>query len=99
MQIRVIAIPTAVAPLPGPIFIHAAPCSRYDEQGGFPVELLAHPLTLAGYGAGRGLREEVHVGDGPVEAVLAQLLARQDVDYIHVRDTAAGCYDFRIERG
>jgi hypothetical protein len=27
-----------------------------------------------------------------------RLLDRSDVAYIHVRDTAAGCYDFRIER-
>ncbi|HXG70076.1 MAG TPA: DUF1203 domain-containing protein [Gemmatimonadaceae bacterium] len=54
-------------PLPGPIFIHAESCARYDERGGFPVDLCAHPLTLAGYSAGRVLREEVHVGAGPVE--------------------------------
>ena len=36
--------------------------------------------------------------DGEVEAVLQSLLERPDVDYIHVRDTAAGCYDFRVER-
>ena len=26
------------------------------------------------------------------------VLSRHDVDYLHVRDTEAGCYDFRIER-
>jgi hypothetical protein len=26
------------------------------------------------------------------------MLGRDDVDYIHVRDTEAGCYDLRIER-
>jgi hypothetical protein len=30
--------------------------------------------------------------------VLERLLARPDVDYIHVRDTEAGCFDCRIER-
>ena len=29
---------------------------------------------------------------------LAYLLARDDVDYLHVRDTQAGCYDLRVER-
>jgi hypothetical protein len=28
-----------------------------------------------------------------------RLLAREDVDYLHVRDRQAGCYDLRIERG
>jgi hypothetical protein len=33
-----------------------------------------------------------------VEPAIDRLLDRADVDYIHVRDTAAGCYDLRIER-
>jgi phosphoglycerate dehydrogenase-like enzyme len=33
-----------------------------------------------------------------VDAALERLLERSDVVYIHVRDTAAGCYDCRIER-
>jgi hypothetical protein len=32
-----------------------------------------------------------------VEPVVAELLNLADVHYIHVRDTSAGCYDFRIE--
>jgi hypothetical protein len=36
--------------------------------------------------------------DGEVDDTIARLLARSDVDYIHVRDTQAGCYDFLIER-
>lgn len=86
-------------PLPGPIFIHADPCRRYEEERGFPEELLAHPLTISAYSTGRTLREEGHANGGEVRVVLERLLARPDVDYIHVRDTEAGCYDFRIERG
>jgi transcriptional regulator len=33
-----------------------------------------------------------------VEAALDTLFARGDVDYVHVRDTDAGCYDLRVER-
>ena len=85
-------------PLPGPIFIHAKACPRYEENGGFPQELLAHPLTLVAYGTGRAFREEGHVRNGEAAPLLERLLARSDVDYVHVRDTEAGCYDFRIER-
>lgn len=85
-------------PLPGPVFIHQDPCERYPEEGGFPEELTAHPLTLCGYARGRELRVEVRVQGAEVEPELARLLARPDVDYVHVRDTSAGCYDFRIER-
>jgi hypothetical protein len=85
-------------PLPGPVFIHEEPCERYPEDGGFPSDLTAHPLTLNAYGRGRRLRVQEYVTDGDVETPLAALLARPDVDYVHVRDTSAGCYDLRIER-
>jgi hypothetical protein len=85
-------------PLPGPIFIHEIECARYHEDGGFPEELKAHPLTISGYGKGRLLREQIHADGADVEKVIARVFQRPDVDYIHVRDTAAGCYDLRLER-
>jgi hypothetical protein len=85
-------------PLPGPIFIHEAECERYPEDGGFPEDLKAHPLTISGYGKGRILREQAHIAGNAVEPEIERILGRDDVDYILVRDTAAGCYDLRIER-
>jgi uncharacterized protein DUF1203 len=85
-------------PLPGPVFIHETTCARYDENAGFPAPARAHKLTLVAYGNGRSHNAEVHVDDGNVEPVLERLLARDDTRYVHVRDTEAGCYDFRIER-
>jgi hypothetical protein len=88
---------TGALPLPGPVFIHAEACPRYDESAGFPAELLAHPLTLTAYGPDRALREEVQLTAGAPEELVGRLLARPDVDYLIVRDQTAGCYDFRIE--
>lgn len=85
-------------PLPGPVFIHEEECARYDERGGFPDQLRAHPLTLVAYGRGREFRAEEHVKDGEVDEVLERFLGRSDVDYVMVRDTEAGCYDLRVER-
>lgn len=85
-------------PLPGPVFIHEEPCERYPEDGGFPRDLRSHPLTLNAYGRGRRLKAQEYVTDGAVETALDRLLARPDVDYMHVRDTTAGCYDLRVER-
>jgi len=85
-------------PLPGPVYIHEAPCERYPEDGGFPEGLRSHALTLNAYGQGRRLIAQEYVADGRVEAVIERLLARADVDYIHVRDTSAGCFDFAVER-
>ena len=85
-------------PLPGPVFIHETECDRYPEYGGFPEDLLAHDLTLVAYGRGRVQIEEQRVTGEAVEPALDRLLARADVDYVHVRDTSAGCYDLRVER-
>lgn len=86
-------------PLPGPVFVHAEECERYAEDGGFPADMRDHALTLNVYGRGRRLIAQEYVSDGNVEPVVERLLGQAGVDYIHVRDTNAGCYDFRIERG
>jgi hypothetical protein len=86
-------------PLPGPVFIHAEPCERFSESGGFPEDIRSHRLTFAAYGAGRRLLSEVYVDNRDVEPIIGESFARTDVTYLHVRDTEAGCYDFRIDRG
>jgi len=85
-------------PLPGPVFIHETACARHTEDAGFPEDIRPRQLTLQGYGAGRRLVAEEYLQDGDVDAVIDRLVGRPDVQYLHVRDTAAGCYDFRIER-
>jgi hypothetical protein len=85
-------------PLPGPVFIHETACTRYAEDAGFPEDLRGHALTLNAYGNRRRLRAQEYVSDGKVEPIVEELLARPDVDYIHVRDTVAGCYDFSAKK-
>jgi hypothetical protein len=85
-------------PLPGPIFIHTEQCSRYLEDSGYPEDLRQYPSVLDAYGAGRRLIAEVQVDDGAQPAAIQELLQSPDVDYIHVRDKNAGCYDFRVVR-
>ena len=89
---------TETLPLPGPVFIHEDSCERYADDAGFPADMRSHALTFNAYARGRLLRAQDYVADGCVESVIERLLARADVDYIHVRDTSAGCFDFRIER-
>ena len=84
--------------LPGPIFIHAEACARFEDSERFPQDLRSHRLTFAGYGAQRSLLCEKVVENGKVEATIDELLALPEVQFIHVRDTEAGCYDLRIER-
>ncbi len=86
-------------PLPGPIFIHAAGCERYPEDGGYPLDMLQHAAIFNAYARGQALvaRFIVDIDDGH-EAIVRDLLNRHDVDYIEVRDRDAGCFDFRIQR-
>jgi hypothetical protein len=85
-------------PLPGPVFVHERECQRYDEHSGFPEDLRSHRLTLNAYGTGRRLLAQEYVEDGAVEPFIERLFADNQIRYIHMRDTEAGCYDFRIER-
>lgn len=85
-------------PLPGPVFVHEEPCVRFAGENRFPDDLRRVPLTFNAYGRGRKLRAQEAVTDGRVEPVIAALLARDDVDYLHLRHRAAGCYLARIER-
>lgn len=85
-------------PLPGPVYIHAQECERYDENAGFPEDMRSHAITLDAYAKNRRLLVEEHVETTNIDVTLARLLATPEVEYVHVRDRDAGCYDFRIER-
>src|SRR5215470_4171755 len=85
-------------PLPGPVFVHALTCERYPEDAGFPPDLHSHALTFNAYAHGRQLVAQAYATDDTIDETVANLLARYEIAYIHVRNTEAGCYDFRIER-
>jgi hypothetical protein len=87
-----------VRSLPGPVFIHEASCERYPENDGLPEYLEGQRVTLNAYGRGRVLRAQERLEPGGAAPALERLLARPEVDYIHVRSTEAGCYGFRVER-
>jgi hypothetical protein len=86
-------------PLPGPIYVHAERCTSYDRTAGFPTELADLPLTFNAYGPGRELiaQERVHDQD-EVEPTIERLLARRSVEYVHVRNTEAGCFICSLTR-
>jgi hypothetical protein len=86
-------------PQPGPIYIHADPCERYDEYAAFPEDLRNSPRTLEAYGRGRRLLAQERVCNGAFEPAIAELFSNEAVDYIQVQSTSAGCFTFRIERG
>jgi hypothetical protein len=85
-------------PQPGPVYIHVDDCPRYASDAGFPGELRGSPRTLEAYARGRRLVAQEYVADGAFEPAIDRLLEQQEVDYIQVNSTTAGCYTFRVER-
>jgi len=84
-------------PQPGPVYIHANACERYDGDT-FPEELRNSPRTLEAYAHGRKLIATEYIADGKYEAAIDKLFENHDAAYIQVNSTTAGCFTFRIER-
>jgi hypothetical protein len=84
-------------PQPGPVYIHAGDCDRYDSDE-FPPELRALNLTFEGVAAGpRVVALERTEGEG-VDSAIRRLLDLADIDYVNVRNTEAGCFVARVDR-
>jgi Protein of unknown function (DUF1203) len=84
-------------PAPGPVFVHAEPCERYDALD-FPPDFRSLPLVLEGFRAGGTLVVQERVGTDPPDAVVARVFGVPGVVYAHVRNGDAGCFMARIER-
>ncbi len=82
----------------GPIFLHAAPCD-IAATGRAPDMLTAPDYIVRGYGAD----ERIVYGTGGVvathdiESRSLELLARDDVAFVHVRSARNNCFQCRIE--
>ena len=85
-------------PSPGPIFIHENACEPYEHEYAFPPELRTLPLTLEGYGQDRWLIARERPAESDIEIAIERLLAQSSIEYIHVRNTEAGCFIATIER-
>lgn len=86
----------------GPIFLCADPCMRHSEGPDLPPVLTTSPDYLVKgynrqdrivYGTGR-----IVPGSGMVDAC-REMLAREDVAYLHVRSARNNCYQAKVVRG
>jgi uncharacterized protein DUF1203 len=87
-----------VPPAPGPVYIHAENCERYEESAAIPGTYRGRLLTLEAYGADRKLLAEVRATDSREEVIANEMMQNPAVQYINVRSTEAGCFLFRLER-
>lgn len=84
-------------PAPGPVFIHAAPCSRYDAPT-LPPDFRSLPLVLEAYRDGGRLLAQERAGTEASEDRLREMFEQHGADYIHIRNGEAGCFMARVER-
>lgn len=84
-------------PSPGPVFIHAEPCARYDEDA-VPPDFRGLPLVFAAYQNGGRLLAQESTGVESVEETLGRIFDRTGADYVHVRNGEAGCFMARVQR-
>lgn len=84
-------------PAPGPVFVHAEACERYDGLT-FPPDLLSIPLVVEGFRVGGTIAVQERVGPGSPDEVVERVFAAADVAYAHVRNAEAGCFIARVER-
>jgi hypothetical protein len=82
---------------PGPIFIHAEECERYEGTT-VPAALTRLPLLVEGRTHdGRILRSEVIRGED-ADRVIGECLDIHGVDLVVLRHGEAGCFIARVDR-
>lgn len=84
-------------PAPGPVFVHADPCDRYEAPA-LPPDFRELPLVVEGFGVGGVLMLQERVGGAAPEEVVARVFERPGVKYAHLRNGEAGCFMARIDR-
>lgn len=80
----------------GPIVIHARPCSGLAVDG-IPKEFLSRRQVVRPYGIDRRIaydRIAIVEPDGSLPAVVADVLAHDDIEFALVRNVASGCWSF-----
>jgi|SRR5450830_1936997 hypothetical protein len=82
----------------GPVFIHERECTPPPDPTAYPAEFPHHDVVLRAYNGKDEIEGAQLVGPRDVEEVIGTLLANPGVAYIHARNSAYGCYMFRIDR-
>jgi uncharacterized protein DUF1203 len=81
----------------GPVFIHAEPCPGYPDVDRYPAGLGHRRQIVRGYDRAGNMATATLVADGTeAEQELVTVLGRPDIQVAHVRNVAAGCYNFAV---
>lgn len=81
----------------GPVFIHAERCEGYLTPREYPPGLVGRQQVARAYDRQGRIADGVLVADGrQARQVIAELLARPDVELVHLRNVGFGCYNFAV---
>src|SRR5580704_5167871 len=81
----------------GPVFIHAERCGGYPTPDRYPPELAGRQQVVRAYDKQGRIVGGVLAADGQqAEEVIAELLARPEVEIVHLRNVGYGCYNFAV---
>jgi hypothetical protein len=84
----------------GPVFVHADPCEGYPAPRRSPPGLRHRMQVVRAYDRQGRIADGVLAADGlQAEAVIAEMLARPDVELVHLRNVGYGCYNFAVRGG
>jgi hypothetical protein len=85
----------------GPIVVHAAGCEPVTSMPRLPPEFDARAMVLRPYGPDRRIayhRVRHAPAGGSLTELVDELLACDDVDFVHGRNVTGGCYAFTATR-
>lgn len=80
------------------IFVREGATEAFDRVDEVPAPLRIRTLSLRAYDARHAMVDADLVDGKDVERLIARMLARDDVAYIHAHYAKRGCYAARIDR-
>lgn len=84
-------------PDPGPIFIHEDECERFIGEG-FPPDILELPILLEAFSNESRLVSREAMDPLSVDDQITDLFEDDEVRFINLRNSEAGCFIARVER-
>jgi Protein of unknown function (DUF1203) len=85
----------------GPIVVHTDGCDGADASPRLPDDFDTRAMVLRPYGSNRRIayHRVVHApAGGSLTALVGELLAHDDVEFVHGRNMTGGCWAFTAER-
>ena len=84
----------------GPVVLHAKTCLG-PESGDVPAQFRNRRQILRPYGKDQRIAYD-HIrlleADDDIEVAIADLIANDDIVFVHARNVLSGCYSFTIQR-